>query len=42
MLNLEIAVTHVKYNRSPGFDEIIIEIIKATDPLGMQWLYRLI
>ena len=42
MLDVEIALSQIKNNRSLGFYKITIEMIKTAHPLRMQRLYRLI
>jgi hypothetical protein len=34
MLDLEIAILQTKNNKSPGYDEIYIDMIKAVGPTG--------
>jgi hypothetical protein len=38
MLDLEIAITQMKNNKSPGYNEISVNMIKAAGPIGTQWL----
>jgi hypothetical protein len=38
MLDLEIVTTQKKNNKSPVYDKISVNLIKAVGPTGMQWL----
>jgi hypothetical protein len=38
MSDLDTAITQMKNNKSPEYDEISINMIQATGPTGMQWL----
>jgi hypothetical protein len=38
MMNVEIAAGQMK-KKSPGYDEVTVEMITNAGPLGMQWLY---
>jgi hypothetical protein len=39
MFNLDTAMRRMKSNRSPGYDELTTDMIKAAGPIGTQWLY---
>jgi hypothetical protein len=39
MLDFETVMTQMKNNKSPGYDELTIDLIKAAGPSGTQWLY---
>jgi hypothetical protein len=41
MRDVEIAIGQMK-KKSPGDDAVTVEMITNADPLGMQWLYRLL
>jgi hypothetical protein len=32
----------MKNNKSPEYDELSVEIIKAAGPIGTQWLYQVL
>jgi hypothetical protein len=40
MLDLETTITQIKNNKSPRYNEISVNTIKAVGPNGMQWLDR--
>lgn len=40
MLDLEIVIIQMKNDKSPRYDEISVNTIKAVGPNGMQWLDR--
>jgi hypothetical protein len=42
VLNLEIVITQMKNNKSPGYDEIFINMIKAVQPIVTQLLHRVL
>lgn len=37
---VEKACKNIKERKSPGLDEVNLEMIKAADPMGTQWLGR--
>jgi poly-D-alanine transfer protein DltD len=39
MLDLETVMRQMKNNKSPGFDDLIMDMIKAAGPVGTQWLF---
>jgi hypothetical protein len=42
MLDLESVVRQMKNNKSPGYDELTTNVIKAAGPIGVQWLYQVL
>jgi hypothetical protein len=42
MLSLESAVRQMKNNKSPGYGELSVDIIKVAGPIGIQWLYQIL
>jgi hypothetical protein len=38
MFNLETVMRQMKNNKSAGFDELTVDVIKAAGPSGTQWL----
>jgi hypothetical protein len=42
MLPLETVMRQMKNNKSPGYNELTADIIKAAGPIGTQWLYQVL
>jgi hypothetical protein len=42
MLDLETTMRQIKYNKSPGYNELTIDMIKAAEPIVTQWLYQVL
>jgi hypothetical protein len=42
ILHLETATRQMKNNKSPGYAKLITAIIKAAEPAGTQWIYRVL